>query len=427
MAASFFSRCMYRRPRGTRDWLPEEAFRKRFVEGKLREVFEKYGYGEIITPAFESLDLLVAKAGEEVKEQIYWFKDKGGRSLGLRFELTTPVARVVAARPDMPKPIRFYYIQPVWRYEEPQKGRYREFWQAGIELMGVSGPEGDAEVIAVTDRALRNAGLEGFEIRVSDRRIVEDILAQAGVPAERMEEAFRVLDKLEKKGREFVVDSLVNLGVKREDAESILDSLTEGGLDISVEGESGRKGLAHLKETLDLLKEGYGVEAIVDYSIVRGLGYYTGLVFEVKVEGAGGSVAGGGRYDNLISTVGGGEIAATGMAIGIERLLDVLGEKGVLPAYKPLQGVIIPVKSEKGLLVESIRIAEMLRSAGFRCTVEYGRSLRKALEKAASVGARYAIIVGPRDLKEGRVTVRDLEEWREEKVGLEELTRYLTA
>lgn len=416
---------MFQRPRGTRDWLPGEAYRKRYVEERLRSVFERYGYGEVITPAFESLELLVAKAGEEVKEQIYWFKDKAGRDLGLRFELTTPVARIVAAKPDMPKPIRLYYIQPVWRYEEPQHGRYREFWQAGIELMGVAGAEGDAEVIAVTDRALREAGLEGFEIRVSDRRIVEDLLRSMGVPEKRMEEAFRVLDKLEKRGTDYVVEELKRLGVRGGDAEQLIDTLSSTGLDIEVRGEKGRQGLEHLRETMDLLEDAYSIRVKVDYSIVRGLGYYTGLVFEVKAGGSIGSIAGGGRYDDLISLVGGSRLPATGMAIGVDRLLAVLEEKGALPEYKPAEIAVIPVKREVRLLVEAIKVAEKLRSRGRKVVVEYGRSLRKALERAAAMGVRYVVIIGPRDLGEGRVTVRDLEKWSEEKVDLERIVEHI--
>ncbi len=416
---------MFQRPRGTRDWLPEEAYRKRYVEERLRSVFERYGYGEVITPAFESLELLVAKAGEEVKEQIYWFKDKAGRDLGLRFELTTPVARIAAAKPDMPKPIRLYYIQPVWRYEEPQHGRYREFWQAGIELMGVAGAEGDAEVIAVTDRALREAGLEGFEIRVSDRRIVEDLLRSMGVPEKRMEEAFRVLDKLEKRGTDYVVEELKRLGVRGGDAKQLIDTLSSTGLDIEVRGEKGRQGLEHLRETVDILEDAYSIRVKVDYSIVRGLGYYTGLVFEVKAGGSIGSIAGGGRYDDLISLVGGSRLPATGMAIGVDRLLAVLEEKGALPEYKPAEIAVIPVKREVRLLVEAIKVAEKLRSRGRKVVVEYGRSLRKALERAAAMGVRYVVIIGPRDLGEGRVTVRDLEKWSEEKVDLERIVEHI--
>jgi len=416
---------VFQRPRGTRDWLPGEAYRKRYVEGRLRRVFERYGYGEVITPAFESLGLLVAKAGEEVKEQIYWFKDKAGRDLGLRFELTTPVARIVAAKPEMPKPIRLYYIQPVWRYEEPQHGRYREFWQAGVELIGVPGAEGDAEVIAVTDRALREAGLEGFEIRVSDRRIVEDVLLSAGVDAARVEEAFRILDKLEKRGKEYVVEELGRLGVEADEARRVIDTLAAAGLEVEVHSDRGRRGLEHLRETVDLLEEAYSISVKVDYSIVRGLGYYTGLVFEVKAGEDIGSIAGGGRYDDLISLVGGDRLPATGMAIGVDRLLAVLESRGLLPEYKPVEAVVIPVRSEGRILVEAIKIAEELRGQGVKAVVEYGRSLRKALERAAAMGARFAVIIGPRDLEEGVATLKDLEEWRQVKLPIGEIVEHI--
>lgn len=251
-------------PRGTRDWLPEEAYVKRLVSEKIRKVFESYGYGEIITPAFEYLELLKAKAGEEVVNQIYYFKDKAGRELGLRFEMTTPIARIVASKPDLAKPIRFYYIQPVWRYEEPQRGRLREFWQAGIELFGVAGPEGDAEVVAVTYDALTESGVQEFEISVNDRRVVEDILLSNSVAQERLPDALRILDKLDKFGESYIIDEFEKIGVAREKSSQMLIKLKESRLDIELSTPEGKQGLDHLSRVVDLLKSVYGVNVKVD-------------------------------------------------------------------------------------------------------------------------------------------------------------------
>ena len=189
---------MYQRPRGTRDYLPQDSAKRRKVTEIFRRVFELYGYGEVITPALEYLELLEAKAGPEVREQIYWFEDKAGRRLGLRFELTTSVARVVAERRDLPKPIKFYYIQPVWRYEEPQRGRLREFWHAGIEFMGTKSSAADAEVVAVAARALESAGVDDVVVRVNSRKIAEGLADKYRVEQCRREDFFRILDKLEK-------------------------------------------------------------------------------------------------------------------------------------------------------------------------------------------------------------------------------------
>lgn len=407
-------------PRGTRDWLPEEAYVKRVVSEKIRKVFESYGYGEIITPAFEYLELLKAKAGEEVVNQIYYFKDKAGRELGLRFEMTTPIARIVASKPDLAKPIRFYYIQPVWRYEEPQRGRLREFWQAGIELFGVAGPEGDAEVVAVTYDALTESGVQEFEISVNDRRVVEDILLSNSVARERLPDALRILDKLDKFGESYIIDEFEKIGVSREKSSQMLIKLKESRLDIELSTPEGKQGLDHLSRVVDLLKSVYGVNVKVDYSIVRGLGYYTGFVFEVKAKTSSdvGSIAGGGRYDDLVSTLGGPKLPATGMAIGVDRLLEVLKLQGKPTiTYNEVDVYIIPLAKKQETVAKAVEIAKKLRREGLKVIVEgTDRSLAKALEYASKKGSRFVIIIGEKELSSGTLTIRDMKEWVEHKL-----------
>lgn len=414
-------------PRGTRDWLPEEAAAKRIVEERIREVFEVYGYGEVCTPAFEHLELLVAKAGEDVVKQIYSFKDKAGRGLGLRFELTTPIARIVASRPDLPKPIRFYYISPVWRYEEPQRGRFREFWQAGVELIGVGGPEGDAEVIAVTHDALRSTGLNSFEIHINDREIVEDLIASTGIREDKTSDALRVLDKLERFGESFVVEELKNLGVGADVAAKLVEKLSGGIESFEPKSERGRKGLKRLQEILDLLKSAYHIDAKVNLSVVRGLGYYTSIVFEVKTAlGEVGSVAGGGRYDDLVSSLGGPSLPATGMAIGIDRVLEVLRASGLLRVREVPEAHVLPIGGDRQILVYALQIASDLRGAGIRTIVEYSqRSLSKTLGRAHKAGSRLAIIVGPYEVSNRVVTIRDLATREEVKVPFDQAARFI--
>jgi len=415
----------YRRPRGTRDYLPEECEERRAVLEGLREVFELYGYGEVVTPAFEHLELLVAKAGEEVKEQIYWFEDKAGRKLGLRFELTTPIARIVAERPTLPKPIRFYYIQPVWRYEEPQRGRLREFWQAGVELIGVKEVWGDAEVVALLVNALRRVGLSSFKVHVNDRRVAEGLLSWAGIPRHALGDALRAVDKLERRGAEYVRERLRELGAEPGKIEQLMDILTRSELAELAEmdlGSEAREGVKSLEQLMEELEEGYGLADYikVDLSVVRGLDYYTSLVYEVKVSGAEGlgSVAGGGRYDDLIELVGGPPLPATGMAIGVERLVEALRAQGALSRGRGRRGVIvIPVNAQYRR--DAIRVAEELRRRGVSAVVELtGRRLSTALEAADKRGFRYAVIVGGREVESGLLTVRDLEKWKEERAPL---------
>ncbi len=419
----------FQRPRGTRDYMPQEAWKLRLIANRIREVFELYGYGEIITPAFEHLDLLVAKAGEEVVKQIYSFRDKAGRLLGLRFEMTTPIARVIASNPMLPRPVRLYYIQPVWRYEEPQKGRYREFWQAGVELIGAECPEGDAEVVALTVRALQKAGLKGFVVKVNDRELVEGLLEEANVAPSQWVSAMRTIDKLEKRGESYVIQELAKLGLGESGARTLITRLNslKGSIEVlsqlsSTGSERLNRGVRRLEAILSELKDGYGIsnEVVIDATIVRGLDYYTSFVFEVVVPKADvGSVAGGGRYDDLIALVGGPKIPATGMAIGLERLIHAIeAENGAIGDYRVVEAVVIPVDPE--LRVYAARVAESLRSAGIRTMLEFGtRKLGKALERADKLGVRVAVIVGRSDIEEGVCTVRDMEKRVQERVLLD--------
>lgn len=423
---------VFQRPRGTRDYMPEDMVVRRWVEDRLRKIFELYGYGEIATPAFELLELLEAKAGEEIKEQIYWFKDKSGRNLGLRFELTTSIARVVSLNPSMPKPIRFYYIQPVWRYEEPQRGRLREFYHAGVELIGVGDVSADAEIVAVAARAVREAGIDRFEIRVNDRRVVEALLRKHGIRD--IEGGLRILDKLERRGRGFVVGGLVELGVDRGEAERLVDLLLAEGsneeklaeVGKNIGGlEEGLRGLEDLGNLLVQLEEGYGMSnVIVDFSIVRGLAYYTGFVFEIKSLRAKdvGSLAGGGRYDDLVRVVGGPDLPATGMAIGLERLIYALEAEGKLEGLRTdlAEVVVIPVGDVP--IVEVLKIAETLRDAGIRAIMDItGRKISSALEHADRIGIPYALIVGRKELSTGELTLRNLATWTEKKLRVEDV------
>ncbi|RLE56624.1 MAG: histidine--tRNA ligase [Thermoprotei archaeon] len=424
------------RPRGTRDYLPLDCFKRRVVIERIRSVFERFGYGEVLTPAFEHLELLEAKAGSEVREQIYWFEDKAGRKLGLRFEMTTPIARIVATMPHLPKPIRFYYIAPVWRYEEPQLGRLREFWQAGIELIGSPHVEADAEVIAVTWYSLRDVGLEDerIEVRFSSRALADRISDALNIPRELREDFYRYIDKYHRYGIEYVVKGLESLGISRENIEKVRELLMiEGSNEEKIElldklfGSTIRTELEKISTLLDLLKS-YNVKNVVlDLSIVRGLAYYTGTVFEVYVKGQEdvGSIAGGGRYDDLIELVGGSNLPATGMAIGIERLIEVLERLGKLPTDypRPVAAVVTP---KMDLYSRCLEIANLLRQHGIPCIVDVmRRSLRANLEYAVKIGAKFLVIVGEKELKLGKVAVKNLTTGKQMEVSIHELPTFL--
>lgn len=426
---------LFRPPRGTRDYLPEDMNIRKQVISTFARVFELYGYGEVLTPAFEHLELLEAKAGPEVKEQIYWFKDKAGRRLGLRFELTTPIARIVASHPEFPKPIRFYYIAPVWRYEEPQKGRLREFWHAGIELIGSSKIYADAEVIAVAYRAVTKVGLRDIIVKINDRAIIEALAEKIGVK-QPYDEYFRILDKLDKQGVEGVSKLLREYGLNEKAIKQTLDLITLTGENEEkikvcreILGSKVEKSLNKLKELLDLLTNSYSIpeKAIeINFSIVRGLAYYTSLVFEVIVPGLDlGSLAGGGRYDDLIKLVGGPPLPATGMAIGVERVIEALKLKNLIDKPEYINKVIvIPVSSDT--YRESVRIAEMLRDNGISTEIDVmGRKMVALLEYADKMKLKYAVIVGRKELENGEVVVKDLRKREQVNVKIEKLVDYL--
>jgi len=428
------------RPRGTRDYLPDEMRVREQVIKKFKETFELYGYGEVLTPAFEHLELLEAKAGPEVKEQIYWFTDKAGRRLGLRFELTTPIARIIATKPEIPKPIRFYYVAPVWRYEEPQRGRLREFWHAGVELIGSKYVEGDAEVIALMYRALKNVGLDDVVVKLGERRIAETLADKVGVEPNRRDDFFRAIDKLDKLGVEGVIEWLSKLGLTNSQIELVVDFITikgdnEDKLNKAREllnSDKASNAVEELKELITLLTEGYCLpkdSLIVDFGIVRGLAYYTSLVYEAVVPSAVGvgSVAGGGRYDDLIKLVGGPNLPATGMAIGVERVIEALFIKERVK-LEATNNVVLVVSTSFDIYKEALKVAEELRNNGIptQCDV-MRRKLSTTLEHADRLGIPYTVIVGPRELKEGKVVLRDMVKREQSVLKLDDLISNLKA
>ncbi|NHW44321.1 MAG: histidine--tRNA ligase [Candidatus Verstraetearchaeota archaeon] len=424
-----------RRPRGTRDFLPWDMIKRRFVVETVRSVFELYGYDEIETPAFELLDVLTAKCGPDVKEQIYAFKDKAGRDLGLRFDLTVPLARVVASHPDLPKPFKRYCISRVWRYEEPQSGRFREFWQADADIVGSAKMDADAEVVALAISCLKRLGMKNFRVRLNNRKILESIAASADVEKELWLDVFRAIDKLDKVGQEGVRRELEKLGLSGDQISTIMMQISKCGNVDAVEREvshalndRGKEGFNELAEIISNL-ELYNCSeyVVVDLSLARGLDYYTGPIFEISAETNVnvGSVAGGGRYDNLIELLGGPPTPATGISLGIDRLVEVLGEANMLPTARTLTQAFIAYTSPS-LKKEVIAVAEKLRDRGIRVEVDVmGRKLDRQLKYADAKGIPYVVILGPQEVERGVYRVRDMSAREERLVDLQELLELL--
>jgi histidyl-tRNA synthetase len=406
-------------PRGTRDFLPEEMSRRRIIFEKIRTVFERYGYGEISTPAFEDFELLAKKSGPEIENEIYAFTDKSGRKLGLRFDPTVPICRIVASDPSLPKPIKFYYITNMWRYDRPGAGRWREFWQAGIELIGSNKPEADAEILAVVYDSLKALGIKDFYFKINSREIIESLAKEAGIPANRKFDAFRVIDKLDKIG---------DAEVKKEMKDYKIPEKTAGKfLKLIKAGKTSKKEL----ETLEKIKSAakiMGVDNIkIDFSIVRGIDYYTGFVFETFVRGYEdlGSVASGGRYDSLIGLYGGGNLPATGFGIGVDRLMEILDAEKRMRA-KPITKVFVVNVNEK-TKNEAMKICQELRKSGINSQADVmGKDMKKQLEYANSMQIPYVLFVGEKELKGKNFTLKNMINGKQESLQIKDVIKRLS-
>lgn len=313
-------------PRGTRDFLPDEMEKRRFYENRLRHTARTFGFREVETPIFEDAELFILRSGPNVLKELYAFEDKGGRQISLRPEMTAPVVRMfVNNMSNEPKPIKVFYFGQCFRYERPQSGRYREFFQFGAEIIGSATPETDAEAIALAYAMIGQIGVKNYRIRIGHIGVLRQRIADAGVPADRTAE---VLQKLDKKLYDEARPLMEDMGVKAEDIDDIF-TLTEtvGGVEVldRVPGEAGdwlRQVVAYLKVM--------GVEDLeIDLGVVRGLDYYTGMVFEAEAPalGAEKQICGGGSY-TLSELFGGEKVFSTGFAIGFDRILLALEKEG---------------------------------------------------------------------------------------------------
>lgn len=409
-------------PKGTRDFLPQDMVKRQFVIDTIRKVYENYGFEQIDTPVFEDWNVLKAKCGEEAKQQIYYFKDKSGRELGLRFDLTTGMARVIAENPDLPKPIKRYSINKAWRYEEVSKGRYREFMQADVDIVGVKELTADAECIACVVTALQKLGLKDLIIRLNNRKILDLLVSELGLSKQK-EEVLRALDKLDKIGEEGVIEELKKL-TNKQNVEKIMQFAR--GKYKPANSESAIAELEEIKNYLNLF--GVSAKVIFDYSLVRGLGYYTGPIVEIMYSKYNKTVAAGGRYDNLIGIYGKENLPAVGLSIGVERIVDIMSDFNLFEQFgvgkTNIKCFVAPVGKE--LFSQAIKICQSIREAGINCAIDLQlRSLSKNFEYCNSKGIPKIIIVGQKDIKEGKVTVRDLKSGNEEKVEVKKLVEVL--
>jgi histidyl-tRNA synthetase len=405
-------------PRGMRDWLPPQFYALKHIEDVLSKVAESFGYKRVETPVVEHFEVLAKKAGEEVINEIYYFKDKAGRELGLRFDMTVPVARVLSYNLDTPRPVRWYYFTKVFRYDEPQHGRFREFYQFGIELVGSQSPRADAEVLQVLTESLTAAGAASYVVKINDRRAVDKMLESLGLSAYR-DVIYRALDKKLKLPREEVVALMTRGGVPLDKAERIYDTAGEAAMQDAVDllMRLDPSLGAHYAKLVRYLEVSTPLERFrFDMSIVRGLDYYTGVVFEAFAGEYKLAVGGGGRYDDLLELYSGVKMPALGFAIGVERLMEAMGLHNV---EKPLDYYIYIFDDEA--YPHAVNIAKKLRKAGFSVAVELGeKNLKDAFEYVLKIGTRYLIIIGRKELERGVVKIRDLQRREEYEMPIDE-------
>lgn len=420
-----------------RDLMGPEMQVRNYLMKTAVAIFELYGYEPLDSPVMELWETLSAKGGEEVEDEAFKFKDKGEREVGLRFDLTVPLARIVATNPHLPKPFKRYALGKAWRYDRPQAGRYREFEQADVDIIGTSSPAADAEVVLIALEFLKQVLGSDYVIRVNNRKVLRGLTEKAGVPDDLAFECFRAIDKLDKIGRDGVLKELEERGIGEKQSDFLIDAITLKGNGLEalsdfrnlLEGsEIGIKGVDELSLMAEIFEDsGVTKQVEFDMSLARGLDYYTGPVFEGRYLGKPvvGSVLGGGRYDNLIEKFGGQSTPATGISLGIGRLIEVVIARGVdVELTNRLDVFIAPIKRPMRRIATSFQTK--LIQSGVSCEVDLmDRSLKKLLQQADLKNAKFTVIVGERDIAKGEVSVRDMTTKETEQVKTEDLIGYL--
>ncbi len=421
---------MFKTVRGMRDLMPVDAERMRHVEQVSREVSKLYGYEEIITPVLETYELLAAKTSEEIRERMYTFKDLGDRKVAMRPEFTASVARLVASKlKNEPKPMRLFSVGSLYRYDEPQYGRFREFWQSNYELFGSDRPEADAEILMLTNDLLKRLGLKNYRFKIGHTEILKGILDQEGMDEDKQNSVRQLLDKKSwEEALAIARDADVSqkclsalerlFGTRGEDAFKVLETVKE-----TVQGyDTTIAAVDNLWEILELVKDsGVKLEVMVEAGFARGLEYYTGMIFESYVPRIDVALGGGGRYDKLIQLFGGEPIPAVGVAQGIDRIVLALKKQKVSPETgKEKSVVVISVKEES--MGKALELSDVLRKSGLSVEVAVmGRSVSRALADANRRGVAYAVIVGPKELKEKKVALKDMNKGEQTTVPISNL------
>ncbi|MDX6501695.1 MAG: histidyl-tRNA synthetase [Blastocatellia bacterium] len=446
--------------RGMRDFLPADVRKREYVIGVIKEVYERYGFEPLETPAVENIDTLMGKYGEEGNQLIFKIlkrgeHEKSGQAdLALRYDLTVPLARVVAQyQNELPKFFKRYQIQPVWRADRPARGRFREFYQCDVDVLGSKSMVVEAELMAAASDALVGLGFNDFIIRVNHRQVLSGVLDQAGIAPDKQADALIALDKMDKAGAEGVARELNARGIIGEAAVKLMRFFegiagaerAAGFADLGEPGteraafnadilgrlvefigahETGSKGVDELRQILQFAKAG-GIEKRIklDPTLARGLSYYTGAIIEINVTDLAGSLGGGGRYDNLVGMFLGKDVPACGFSLGLERIIVVMSEREMFPpelASSPAD-VMVTIWNEESL-GESLALATELRSQGLRVDLyPEADKIGKQFKYASSRGIPFVAIVGDDERARGEVAIKDLRSGEQRSVKRSEV------
>lgn len=410
----------FQRPKGTEDFYPEDMNVRNKVFDSLRNTATKYGYDEVSTPAFETIDLLSKKEGEEIKGQIFTLEKRSKEEFGLRFDLTVPITRMfIEKQKSLSKPVKWFSLDRMWRYEQPQKGRLREFYQLSVELFGAEGIYADAEIISLAIDCLIDLGLSSkdFFLKLNDRKLLQGLLLDV-VPKTKIEDALRIIDKRDKISDSEFNDALKSAGIDKVDEINALLSMDLN----DIESNSGevKEALDNINKLMDLLGDKKKFVKF-DLSTARGLAYYTGIVFEVvDTNGKYRAILGGGRYDNMVEMFDGQKTAATGFGLGFATLSLLLQDKGLLKSDdSSVDFYVAPLSSNE--MKESIKIASQLRKK-YSVSIDItGRNLGNQFKYANKINAKKVIVVGSDEIKTGKLTVKDMKSGKEEKISLKDI------
>ena len=442
--------------RGMRDFLPEEVRKREYVIGVIKEVYERYGFEPLETPAAENIETLMGKYGEEGNQLIFKIlkrgvhEGSGEADLALRYDLTVPLARVVAEyRDKLPKFFKRYQIQPVWRADRPARGRFREFYQCDVDVLGSRSMIVEAEIYSAASEVLTKLGFSDFCVRLNHRKALTGILGVAGVALENHDSALIALDKLDKIGTDGVKKEFAARGVSEVAGERLLkffSDLTslEHAAEIVAEEKSqqafnkavlgrivefvsdnelGAQAVAELQSILDYVDAmGLSDRLKIDPSLARGLSYYTGAIMEISVKDLAGSLGGGGRYDNLVGMFAGQDIPACGFSLGLERILVVMGEREMFPesvGTAPAD-VMVAIWNEDSV-AESIKLAQDLRAAGLRVDLyPEADKLGKQFKYASAVGVPFVAVIGEDERAKGQVALKDMRSGEQRTIARDE-------